>query len=179
MIEPLRPEHPLRRLFSGTVQHVLYVDIGICDPQIAEYLSELLSSLIHVNDLYPFHDASGKRLRDLAEWVTDAELEENVSPAARQRIIHKHIGDFSLFWTGVFPEGLRRLHRYGSGDRLTEFLRQGKQSYSIASELTSADDQPPARVLQRLSDTFEYCAYGLNLARKEWTTSEKIKPMFG
>lgn len=168
MIEPLRPEHPLRRLFGGTVQHVFYVDMGICDPQIADYLTEMLSTFIHVNDLYPFQDASGKRLRDLAEWVTDTQLTDQVSPAARQRIIHKHIGDFSLFWTGIFPEGLRRLNRYSAGDRLSDFLRQGKQSYSIASELTNPDDRPPARVLQRLSETFEFCVHGLNLCRKEW-----------
>ncbi len=168
MLEPLRLDHPLRRLFTGTVQHVFYVDIGMCDPQIAEYLTEMLSSLIHVNDIYPFRDASGRRLQDLAEWVTEAELQKKVSPTVRQRMIHKHIGDFSLFWTGIFPEGLRRLRHMGVGDQLSDFLRQGKQSYSIASELTNPDDQPPAGVLQRLSERFEYCVYGLNLCRREW-----------
>ena len=36
MMQPLKPDHPLRRLFSGTVQHALFVDVGICDTQLAD-----------------------------------------------------------------------------------------------------------------------------------------------
>jgi hypothetical protein len=167
-MNPLPQDHPLRRLFSGTVQQVLYADIGMCDPQIADYLTDLLSSFIHIDDLYPLRDASGRRLEDVAEMVTEARLDERAAPAARQRMLHKHIGDFALFWTGLFPEGLRRMRRFGAADRLTVYLQQGKRSYSIASELTHDDDQPPAGVLRRLSDRFEYCVYGLHLCRREW-----------
>jgi hypothetical protein len=164
----LKPDHPLRRLFSGSVQQALFVEVGICDPQVADYLADMLASLIHVNEIYPFHDATGRRLVCLAEWLTDAELRQSVSAKQRQRIIHQHIGDFTLFWTGLFPEGLRRLEHAGVGDRLSDFLRQGKRSYSIASELTAEDEEPPAGVLHRLSEQFEFCMYGLNLCRREW-----------
>jgi len=168
MLQPLRHDHPLRQMFSGTVQHALYVDMGLCDPQLADYLTDLLSSLIHMDDIYPFHDATGRRLLSLAEWITDAQIEPGVSPKQRERIIHRHIGDFSLFWTGLFPEGLRKLAHVGLGDAIDDFFRQGKRSYYIAAELTRDDDEPPADMLQRLSERFEYCVLGLNLCRKEW-----------
>ena len=168
MMQPLSPDHPLRRLFSGAVQQALYVDVGICDPQIADYLTDMLSSLVHVNELYPFHDATGRRLVSLAEWLTETELQQNASSKQRQRIIHKHIGDFSLFWTGLIPEGLRRLESAGAGDRMSDFLRQGKKSYLIASALTADNEEPPATVLHRLSSQFEYCVHGLNLCRRGW-----------
>lgn len=168
MRQPLPQDHPLRRLFSGTVQHVLYADVGLCDPQIVEYLSELLSSFIHTNDLYPFHDASGNRLENFAEAVAHAELEPGTPAKERQRIIHRHIGDFTLFWTGLFPEGLRKLPAGLGSARLADYLDQGKRSYSIASELTREDDEPPAAVLRRLSDRFEVCVYGLYRCRGEW-----------
>jgi hypothetical protein len=173
MISSLPNEHPLRRLFSGTVHHVLYVDMGLCDPEIAEYLTDLLSQFIHVDDFYPFKDAAGRRLEDLAAVLTEAHLGKSVSRTERERILHRHIGDFALFWTGLFPEGLRRMKPLGFGDRLSGYMAQGKRSYAIASELTEPQDQPPPAVLRRLSDHFEFCVHGLNLCRQEWLTLQR------
>lgn len=169
MTDSLPAHHPLRRLFTGTVHHVFYVDVGMCDPQVADYVADLLSKFIHMDDFYPFRDATGQRIENLAEVAAEAYLGEGVPQQARDRAIYQHIGDFSLFWTGVFPEGVRRMHRAGLGDQLSSLLAQGKRSYAAASELTLApDDEPPAGVLKRLSDHFEHCVYGLHLCRKEW-----------
>lgn len=170
-------DHPLRRLFAGTVQHVFYADIGMCDPQIADYLIELLSHLIHMDDLYPFRDAKGRRLQNLAEMVAESHFEGRVPPRVRERTVHRHIGDFALFWTGLFPEALGRLRRFGRGEGLDTYLEMGKRSYAIASGLTRPEDEPPAGVLQRLSDRFEFCVYGLHLCREEWgTLGEPLPP---
>jgi len=168
MIHSNPARESLRQLFSGTVQHVFYVDMGIADPRCTDYLADMLSKLIHVDDFYPFRDATGRRIRNLAEMVTDADLGDDVSDWQRQRTVHQHIGDFALFWTGVFPEGLRKLARIGVANRLNDYLEQGKRSYAIASELASQQDNPPSRVLKRLSDDFEFFMYGLNLCRQEW-----------
>ena len=173
MLSSLPNEHPLRRLFSGSVHHALYVDLGLCDPQLAEYLTELLSTHITVDDLYPFKDANGQRLCDLAAMLADAQLDRPVSPSARERLIHRHIGDFALFWTGLFPEGIRKLQPAGVGNRLSDYMTQGKRSYAIASELTHAEDEPPAVVLRRLSDRFEYCVHSLNLCRRDWLGAQQ------
>lgn len=168
MISSIPNEHPLKRLFSGAVHHALYVDLGLCDPQIADYLTELLSQFVHVDDLHPFTDAAGRRLEDLASMLTDAHLQPPVGRLQRERILHRHIGDYALFWTGLFPEGLRRMRPVGTGDRLSDYMTQGKRSYAIASDLTAPEDQPPPGVLRRLSEHFEFCVHGLNLCRQEW-----------
>jgi hypothetical protein len=67
----------------------------------------------------------------------------------------------------VYPENLRPRHQ-DSADELEAYLRQGKRSYGIASELSSAADQPPARLLLQLSEQFEYCVHGLHLVREGW-----------
>jgi hypothetical protein len=148
----------------------------MCDPQLADYLTDLLTTFVHMDDFYPFRDAAGQRLEDLAAMLTEAQFQEPLSRLDRERIIHRHIGDFALFWTGLFPEGVRKLQRVGTGDRLGDYLQQGKRSYAIASELTDADDQPPAGVLRRLSERFEFCMYGLHLCRKEWVTLAERRP---
>lgn len=169
MIESLPHDHPLARLFSGTVQHVFCTDVGMADPQIVDYLADMLAQFVHMDNVYPFKNLSGRRLEDLAEMLTEAQLGNVVSAQARDRIIHQHIGDFALFWTGMFPEGLGRERRLGIGDRLTQYTEQGKRSYAIASELTTnPQEKPPAGVLRRLSERFEFCVYGLHQCRKEW-----------
>ena len=50
-----------------------------------------------------------------------------------RREYHRHIGDFTLFWTGVYPEMLRRLQSLLSKDRFVDYCEQGKRSYYIAS----------------------------------------------
>jgi hypothetical protein len=168
MTPELPENHPLSRLFNGTVQHVLYSELGICDPQLADYLAAMLRHYLHSDDFYPFHDAQGRRIEKIAELLTDAELPQCSSATERRRVLYRHIGDFALFWTGLYPEGIRHMEPLGFSDSHGGYLTQGKRSYAIASELTRPDDRPPARVLRRLSDNFESCVYGLTLCRKEW-----------
>jgi hypothetical protein len=85
-----------------------------------------------------------------------------------RREVHRHIGDFTLFWTGVYPEALNRLQSVMTKDHFIDYCEQGKRAYYIAS--TFADDpyRDEAPVLRRLSDEFELCAYGLSQVRREW-----------
>ena len=84
------------------------------------------------------------------------------------REVHRHIGDFTLFWTGVYPEALKRLRSVMSKDHFIDYCEQGKRSYYIASTFGDAPFHDEAVVLRRLSDEFELCAYGLSQVRREW-----------
>src|SRR5207302_3830976 len=106
---------------------------------------------------------------------------EAAPDADRRREGHRHVGDYTLFWTGVYPEALGRLQAAGSPDHLIDYCRQGKRSYYLAS--TFEGDQAP--VLRRLSVEFELCAFGLSRVRREWERHEPetargpIRPVFG
>ncbi len=172
MTKSIPPDHPLRRLFAGLVEHAFYTEIGMCDPWLTKYLSDLLADFVHVDRIYALRDAGGRRIEEVAEMVTEAAFGSGVGPALRRRLIHKHVGDFTLFWTGVYPEGLKRIRSAHRKDNLIDYL-QGKRSYAIASQLTAPDDRPPAKLLRRLSENFEFCVYGLGLVRKGW---ERLSP---
>src|SRR5256885_6007145 len=88
------------------------------------------------------------------------------------RGVHRHIGDFTLFWTGVYPEALKRLRSVLRKDHFIDYCNQGKRSYFIASTFEGDPYREEAPVLRRLSEQFELCAYGLSQVRKEW---EQIK----
>jgi hypothetical protein len=161
------PDHPLRQLFAGLTEHAFIESLGLADPPLTDYLSDLLSRFVAMDAVYRLSDYQGKRLEEVADMVLEAEA---MPPEGRTcREIHRHIGDFTLFWTGLYPEMLRRLRHAFSKDQFIDYCEQGKRSYRIAS--TFEDDQAP--VLRRLSDEFEIVAYGLSQVRREW---ERYRP---
>ena len=168
-----RPEdQKIRGWFAGLVETSFQEQIGLCDPSLLEYLTDLLTEFIHIERINLLGDGSGRRIEDVAEMLTEAEIGPQAANEERRRRVHRHIGDFTLFWTGVYPENLRRMRRRGTRDDLLNYLEQGKRSYSIASDLSTGNVQPPAELLATLSAQFEYCVYGLGLVRKEWERSD-------
>ncbi len=160
------PEHPLRRLFAGLTEHTFQTTLGVADPGLVDYLAVLLSRFVHLDAIYRLRGAQGKRLEEVAEMMLEAEA---LPPEGRtRREIHRHIGDFTLFWTGVYPEALRRLQSVLSKDHFIDYCEQGKRSYFIASTFEDDAYRHEVPVLRRLSEEFELCAYGLNQVRREW-----------
>src|SRR5262249_61342813 len=101
------PDHPLRRLFAGLTEQTFLSTLGLADPNLVDYLSELLSRFVHVDSVFRLCNSTGRRLEEVADMILEA---EDLPPEGRtRREIHRHIGDFTLFWTGVYPETLRRL----------------------------------------------------------------------
>jgi hypothetical protein len=165
------PEHPLRRLFAGLTEHTFQSALGVADPGLTDYLSLLLSRFLHVDAIYRLRDGLGRRLEEVAEMI--AEAEQLPGEGRTRREFYRHIGDFTLFWTGVYPEMLRRLRSLLSKDHFIDYCEQGKRSYYIASTFDDLPYRDEAPVLRRLSQEFELCAYGLHQVRREWERQQR------
>ena len=166
MVRQIPPTHPLARLFSALTEQTFFGELGIADPPLVDYLAKLLVRFVHMDAIFPFRSLAGKRLEEVAEMLAEAESEHR--SAASTREYHRHIGDFTLFWSGVYPEALKLLRAPTRKDHLVDYCAQGKRSYWIASQY---DDEPYRReapVLRRLSEQFELCVFGLNRVRHEW-----------
>ena len=164
------PEHPLRRMFAGLAEQTFLDTLGIGDPRLIDYLSLLLSRFIHIDALFRLSNVQGRRLDEVADMMFEA----NALPAEgrTRREVYRHIGDFTLFWTGVYPESLNRLRSVMRKDHFVDYCEQGKRSYYIASTFEDEPYREEAPVLRRLSDEFELCAYGLNQVRREWERNQ-------
>jgi len=163
------PDHPLRRLFAGITEQTFMTELGVTDAQLVDYLSLLLSRFVHNDAIFPLRNAHGKRLEEVADMLLEAEA---MPPAGRtRREVFRHIGDFTLFWTGVYPEALKRLRSVLAKDHFIDYCEQGKRSYYIASTFEEDPHREESRVLRRLSEQFELCAFGLNQVRREWERS--------
>ena len=67
--------------------------------------------------------------------------------------------------------------RKGRKDGLLDYPRQGKRNYLLASRLPADEDSAPGDLLERLSDRFELCVYGLGEVRKQWEEREGDAPL--
>ncbi len=163
---PIREDHPLKRLFTGLVEHAFQTDLGICDPALADYVSDLLVDFVRLDEMILARDAAGKPVSEIGEMIASCHAPTSVADPTKDRLIHRRIGDYTLFWTGIYPEGVRRAGSATWRDRMTDYIAFGKRSYAIASELTPPDVDPPSRLLRRLSEDFETCACGLGIVRQ-------------
>ncbi len=159
-------DKPLRHYFSGLTEQTFMADLGVADPPLIDYLSTLLSRFVHIDTIYRLRSGAGQRLVEVADMLMEAEA---VPPQGRtSREMHRHIGDFTLFWTGVYPDILKNLRTSICKDQFLNYCEQGKRSYWIASTFEDEPFQEESPVLRRLSERFELCAYGLTKVREEW-----------
>jgi hypothetical protein len=153
-------------MFAGFTEHAFVTTLGVADPPLIDYLSSLLSRFLHSDSVFRLKDADGRRIAELVDMVVEADA---LPPEGRtRREYHRHIGDFALFWTGVFPNVVNRMQARPCKDHLVNFTALGKRSYYIASTFDDDPVRDEAAVLRRLSEQFELCAYGLREARREW-----------
>ncbi|HEX6963318.1 MAG TPA: hypothetical protein VF175_15735 [Lacipirellula sp.] len=157
----------LRRFFAGLTEYAFSVRMGLADPPLVDYVSEMLVRFVKNDAIYGVRSPRGQRLVQVTDMLAEAEARQGV---ARRRV-HRHIGDFTLFWTGVYPEIANRM-RQGRKDSLIDYYDQGKRNYYLASKLPAEEEEAPDDVLKRLSDNFELCVYGLGEVRRQWEQRE-------
>jgi len=155
-----------RRFFTGLTEYAFHARLGVADPPLVDYLAELLVRFVSSDELYRVRSVRGQRLVAVTDMLAEAQHREG---AARQKV-HRHIGDFTLFWMGVYPEVANHLRR-GSRDAFIDYPQQGKRAYLIASKIPAEDEVPTPDVLQRLSEQFDLCMYGLGEVRRQWEQS--------
>jgi hypothetical protein len=159
--------HPLSRLFFGLAERNLFEGVGLCEPDIASYLGDLLVRFTHVDNVYRIRDARGKRLEDVGEMLLESNPLISGASFDREREMRKHIGDYTLFFTGLFPESLKRRSRSLRLDYFVDYIEAGKESYYIVSQFTSGEYEKRAPLFRKLSDVFDYCVLALNLVARD------------
>jgi len=156
-------DHPLHRMFAGLTEHAFLTTLGVADPPLVDYVSGILTRFLHADTMYRLRDGHGRPIHEVYEMIREAE--QLPVEGRTRREYHRHIGDFTLYWTGLYPETVQRGRSAWSRDHFVSYCETGKRCYRIASEDDAADDHA---VLRRLSDEFELCALGLHHVRKEF-----------
>jgi hypothetical protein len=144
--------HPLRQLFQELVGRHYAQEIGIRDPEVVAYVSHLLTEFCETDQL-----------------LIEADPVYGPAPSFdRERQVRKHIGDYALFFTGMFPESINhfRLRRHRL-ENFVEWMKAGKESYYIVSKFEDFEYAKVAPLFAHLSREFEGCVYGLNMVKND------------
>ncbi len=161
--------HPLQQLFLELVRSHFSEDVGVRDRDVSDYVANMLTEFCECDNLYKIRDAAGRPLHDVGEMLLEADPVYGPAPSFdRERQVRKHIGDYTLFFTGMFPESINRFRlRRARLENFIDFMKAGKESYYIVSKFEFFEYAKVAPLFARLSHEFERCVYGLNLVKNE------------
>jgi hypothetical protein len=141
------------------------------DHDVAAYVGDLLIDFVHVENLYRIRNCRGKRLEEVGEMLVESNPMLDAPSFEREREVRKHIGDYTLFLTGMFPEYVATLPRRGLRlDNLIDYVKAGKESYRIVGAFDQLGYRHVALLFRRLAEQFEYCVYGLNRVKSDLET---------
>ena len=177
--------HPLRALFREAAEWAFrygeFPQPEARDARLRGYLSEeLLARFLHVDELYRLRDARGRPLADVAEMLLSGE-QMRVSAELQALALQRHIGDYTLFIIGLFPESLERIKREWKrkdsvmmklGDLVVPFRdpggyyeQAGRRAYGRAAEIGRDVGVAEAELFEKLSQYYRPYAAVMNLIR--------------
>ncbi len=167
----LTDSHPLEPFFQQMVRNSYAGKLGIHDLQITHYVAHLLCEFSESEKLYKLRDDEGRPVHALEEMIRASDpIHGTATSFDAERAVRKHIGDYALFVSGMYPESMeadapfRRRHGHQSFEQLVSV---GKESYYIVSQFDLEEYAEEAPMFRRLSDWFDRCIYGLRLVRDE------------
>jgi hypothetical protein len=161
--------HPLRALFQHLVRGNFRRGAQLDDAEVADYVSAMLTEFVHVENLYRIRNARGQQLKDVADMLVESNPLLDAPSFDRERAVRKHVGDFTLFFTGLFPEAVGALPRLKplSVDTFVDYVKAGKESYRVVSKFDMYEYRAEAPLFGRLAYHFEQCVHGLNLVKRD------------
>src|SRR5881409_3609358 len=165
------PEHhPLRKLFGALAERAFTEKLGWPDFNVSDYISKLLVEFTRTDHLYRIKSAKGEQLEAVVDLLYESEVTHGSRSFEREREVHRHIGDFTLFMAGLFPEYLRRLKSASMiyhQDFLVDYVKTGKRSYGIVAQIRDEAFSADTPLFRKLSENFELCVTGLGFVRSD------------
>jgi hypothetical protein len=161
--------HPLQQLFIEMVGRHYAHEIGLRDPQLVGYVAHLLAEFCDTEQLFKIRNAAHRPLADVGEMLMESDPVFGPAPSFdRERQVRKHIGDYTLFFTGMFPESINQFRlRRQRLENFVDWMKAGKESYYIVSKFEYFEYAKVAPLFASLSQHFEQCVYGLNMVKNE------------
>lgn len=156
-MEPYPHVHPIREFFAEALHTSLDRHVGLTDEQIETYITDRLVEFMHQDRIYAIKDAAGRRVESIGAMLAEGDVRLKAESFAREREVHKHVGDFLLVCGGMFPEMIE-------GEAF-DIDTQGRESYFIASTFTHSPYEAESALLQKLSAEFPAYRFGLQLVR--------------
>lgn len=161
--------HALHEFFFDLVARHYRQTLELRDPELSGYVANMLAEFCEDRQLHKIRDAAGRPLDDVGEMLLAADPVYGPAPSFdRERQVRKHIGDYTLFFTGMFPESINRFRlRRNRLENFIDFIKAGKESYYIVSKFDCFEYAKVAPLFKKLSENFEEAMVGLNMVKND------------
>jgi hypothetical protein len=143
--------------FYILVRHALK-QAGLDDRSVADYVAELLAEFCQADRARPPIPPDHQPTDFLADMMAALQVVNDEERFA----LRAHIGNISLFMTGVFPERLKARTRDHAAPRIDYYEDMGRSSYRVAGDHRLANRYEMAPILHTLSDSFHTTRMALN-----------------
>jgi hypothetical protein len=130
-------------------------------------LTSLLLNFVHTDDLFSLTSDSGERLTSVYEMLAQGDVRLGADSFEQERAVHKHVGDFILFWMGINPDFLASVGLRKRIPVSTSYSDQAKRSYYVVSTFDYGEYRYEAGTFRRLSDDFDVWAGALGEVRRQ------------
>ena len=162
----------LHRFFDRAVR-AAFDDLGVADDDAAGYLAGMLTRFARTENLYPRGTAM-PRLETVVDMLLEIQhLWRDDTPDFRPEHevnVRRHIGDYTLFMTGLFPERVER------ASSMSYYVSEGKRAYRFVSEHQRSRRSSDAAPYRRLAERFEGYMRALDYARRAYFADPALPP---
>ena len=130
---------------------------GISDRRISDYLASLLENFSRTTRLKSPVDEKGFPVQYLSDMLLAL---QNATPV-QTFLIRAHVGNYSLFITGIFRESVEHRSRHGAPD-FTYYEEMGRANYNAVANHAVARSCELSSVFKALSERFHEVRLALN-----------------
>lgn len=140
------------------------------DTHVSNYIANMLAQFIESSKLFGIEDDERKSHQYIVDMITESLNSDNIE----RFYIYCHIGNYTLFLTGMIPEYIKYRYEYKRRPVDTQYyVDYGKTYYGLAAEHTNARKNRLTSTLSQLSEGFEVVAQVLSFMNNEYLHPEK------
>jgi len=142
--------------FYVLARHVLR-DVGITDRKLCDYVASLLETFSRANSMKAPHASED----DGRQYVSDMLIALTRATPEQAFLLRAHVGNYSLFLTGIFHENTQHRSLRGAPD-LAFYEQVGRTNYQLVASHATARRCELSDVYGELADRFREVRLALN-----------------
>ncbi|MDZ7261117.1 MAG: hypothetical protein ONB05_03245 [candidate division KSB1 bacterium] len=149
------------------------LDFGIEEREIADYIASMLSEFCSMRSAYSisYHDDQ------VYYYIVDLLLDLVEASSREAFLLRSHIGNYSLFLTGIFPDYIYTRSVYGRSAPGFEYFEQiGSVNYRLASHHSIAHKYGLTEIFSEMALRFRPIRLALNHLSDDFITLNQGEP---
>ncbi|HET9983822.1 MAG TPA: hypothetical protein VFQ38_09555 [Longimicrobiales bacterium] len=148
---------PARLVFYLLVRHAL-LEVGFGDRTVADYLAALLVEFGRRNRAYQVEEGDAQEFRYLVDQLPAL----RTAQGRRALLMRAHLGDFSLWLSGLFPDWIEGRRQRRGAPGLAYYEEVGTTGYRLAADCADAEKHGLDRVYRACAENFPRLRSALN-----------------